>query len=100
MYNIVFQNFYTPFIKTLKSPMGSKEIRPIFKKIHSEYSLEDLMLKLQYFGHLMWTADSLEKTLMQKERLKAEGEEGDIGRDGWMASPTQWTWTWANSRRG
>jgi len=28
---------------------------------------------------------------MQKERLKAEGEEGGIGRDGWMASPTQWT---------
>ena len=53
MYNIVIQNFCTPFIKTLESPMESKEIRPIFKKIHSEYSLEDLMLKLQYFGHLM-----------------------------------------------
>ena len=36
------------------------------KKINPEYSLEGLMLKLklQYFGHLMWRADSLEKTLM------------------------------------
>ena len=33
------------------------------------------------------------------ERLKAEGEEGDRGWDDWMASPIQWTWTWANSRR-
>ena len=34
------------------------------KEINPEYSLEGLMLKLQYFGHLMWRADSLEKTLM------------------------------------
>ena len=33
------------------------------------------------------------------ERLKAEGEEGNRGWDGWMASLMQWTWTWANSRR-
>ena len=38
----------------------------ILKEIHPEYSLEGLMLKLklQYFGHLMWRTDSLEKTLM------------------------------------
>jgi len=36
----------------------------ILNKINSEYSLEGLMLKLQYFGHLMGRADSLEKTLM------------------------------------
>ena len=34
------------------------------KEISPEYSLEGLMLKLQYFGHLMWRTDSLEKTLM------------------------------------
>ena len=33
------------------------------------------------------------------ERLKAKGEEGSSRWDGWIASPTQWTWTWANSRR-
>ena len=36
----------------------------ILKEINPEYSLEGLMLKLQYFGHLMWRADSLGKTLM------------------------------------
>ena len=38
--------------------------QPILKEINSEYSLEGLMLMLQYFGHLMWTANSLERTLM------------------------------------
>ena len=36
----------------------------ILKEINLEYSLEGLMLKLQYFGHLMWRADSLKKALM------------------------------------
>ena len=36
----------------------------ILKKINPEYSVEELMLKLQYFGHLMRRADSLEKTVM------------------------------------
>ena len=39
----------------------------ILKEINPEYSLEGLMLKLQYFGHLMRRADSLEKTLMLEE---------------------------------
>ena len=53
--------------KTLESPLDCKEIKPVnLKGINPEYSLEGLMLKLklQYFGHLMWRADSLEKTLM------------------------------------
>ena len=53
--------------KILESPLDSKEIQPIHPKGDSpEYSLEGLMLKLklQYFGHLMRRADSLEKTLM------------------------------------
>ena len=50
--------------KTLESPLGSKEIKPV--KINPEYSLEGLMLKLKlhYFDHLLQRADSLEKTLM------------------------------------
>ena len=53
----------------------------ILKEINPEYSLEGLMLKLklQYFGHLMGRADSLEKTLTPEERLKAKGEEGGRG---------------------
>ena len=39
----------------------------ILKEINPEYSLEGLMLKLQYFGHLMGRADSLEKTLMLRK---------------------------------
>ena len=38
-----------------------------------------LKLKLQYFGHLMGRANSLEKTLRLEERLKAKGEEGGRG---------------------
>ena len=41
-----------------------RSYQSILKGINPEYSLEGLMLKLQYFGHLMWRADSLEKTLI------------------------------------
>ena len=53
--------------KTLESPLNSKEMKPVNPKgINPEYSSEGLMLKLklQYCGHLMRRADSLEKTLM------------------------------------
>ena len=53
----------------------------ILKEINPEYSLAGLMLKLQYFGHLMWRSDSLEKTLMQG---KIEGRR----RSGWQR--TRW----------
>ena len=69
----------------------------ILKEISPEYSLEGLMLKLklQYFGHLMRRTDSFEKTLMLG---KIEAGRRDVrGWDGWMASPTQWTWVWASS---
>ena len=51
--------------KTIENPLDCKEIKTINPKgNHPEYSLEELKLKLQYFGHLMQRADSLEKTLM------------------------------------
>ena len=53
--------------KTFESPLDNKEIQPVhLKEISPGCSLEGLMLKLklQYFGHLMWRADSFEKTLM------------------------------------
>ena len=49
----------------------------ILKEVNSEYSLEELTLKLQYFGHMMWRANSLEKTLMLG---KIEGRK----RRGWQ----------------
>ena len=48
--------------KTLESPLTAR--RSNLKEVNPEYSLEGLMLKLQYFGHLMQRVDSLEKTLM------------------------------------
>ena len=55
-----------------------------------------LKLKLQCFGHLMWRADSLKKTIMLG---KTEGRRrtGDRGWDGWVPSVTQWTWVWVSS---
>ena len=54
----------------LESLLDCKEIKPVnLKEINPEYSLEGLMLKLklQYFGHLMGRADSLEKTLLLRK---------------------------------
>ena len=77
-----------------------KSNQSILKGINHEYSLEGLMLKLklQHFGHQMRRADPLEKTFMM-EILRAGRKGGDRRRDGWMASPTQWTWVWGNSWR-
>ena len=74
----------------------------ILKEINPEYALEGLMLKLklQYFGHLIWRANSLEKNPWCWGRLRARGEGGDRGWDGWTASLRhQWTWVWPNSWR-
>ena len=69
------------------------------KEISPGISLEGmtLKLKLQSFGHLMRRVDSLEK-LWCWEGLGAGGEGDHRGWDGWMASPTQWTWVWVDSR--
>ena len=86
--------------RLLRVPWTAKRSnQSILKEISLEYYLVGLMLKLklQYFGHLMWKADSLEKTLMLGW-LGAGGEgDDDRGWDGWMASLTRWTWVWVNS---
>ena len=56
--------------------------RSILKEINPEYLLEGLMLKLQYFGHLMQRASSLEKTLMLRKiegRRKGTTEDEMVG---------------------
>ena len=70
----------------------------ILKEINPGCSLEGLMmkLKLQYFGHLM------QSWLIGKDpdagRDWGQEKKGDDrGWDGWMASPTRWTWIWVNS---
>ena len=85
--------------KTLESPLDCKEIQPVHPKGDQFWVFigrTDLKLKLQYIGHLIRRADSLEKTLMLG-KLKAGGEGDDRGWDGWVASLTQWAWVWVNS---
>ena len=64
--------------KTPEGPWDSKEVKQsIPKESNPEYSLEELTLKLQYFGHMMRRADSLEQTLMlgmQKKKRVTEDE--------------------------
>ena len=63
--------------KTLDNLLDCKEIKQsILKEINPEYSLEGLLLKLKYFGHLMWRAHW--KRPRCWERLKAKGEGGSI----------------------
>ena len=84
--------------RLLRVPWTARRSNQSILKEITEYSLEGLMLKLklQYFGHLMWEVNSLEKTLML-------GGIGDRRRRGqqrtrcWIASPTRWTWVWVNS---
>ena len=70
----------------------------VVKVINPEYSLEGLMLKLKE-ALATWCE---ELTHLKRpwcwERLRAGGEGDDRGWDGWMASPTQWTWVWVDSR--
>ena len=61
----------------LRVPWTTRSNQSVLKKINPEYSLDGLMLKLQKFGHLMRTADSLEKILMTG---KIEGKR----RKGWQ----------------
>ena len=85
--------------KTLESPLDCKEIQPVNPKGNQSLIFIGglmLKLKLQYFGYLM------QRTYWKRpwcwERLKAGGEGDNWGWDGWMASPTRWTWVWVGSR--
>ena len=86
--------------RVLRDPWTSRRLnQSILKEISPEYSLGLMLkLKLQYFGHLMQRTDSLEKTLMLG-KIEGRGKGDNRGWDGWMASPSQWTWVWASSGR-
>ena len=84
--------------RVLRVPWTAKRSnQSILKEISPGCSLEGLMLnlKLQYFGHLMWRVDSLERPWCW-EGLGAGGEGDDRGWDGWIAS-TRWIWVWVIS---
>ena len=89
--------------RPLRVPWTTRRFnQSILKEISPEYSLEGLMLKLklQYSGYLIQTAESLEKTLMvgKTEGRRRRGRQRIRWLDGWMASRTQWTLVWVNSR--
>ena len=89
--------FWVVFLeKTLESPWTARRSnQSILKEISPEYSPEGLMLKLklQYFGHLMGRADSLEKTLMlgKIKGKKRRGQQRMRRLDSWAKSWRYWT---------
>ena len=93
--------------KTLESPLDHKQIQPqaqptdFLKEISPGCSLEKLMLKLKLHTLATWCEELTHlKRPWYWERLKAGGEGDDRGWNGWMASLTQWTWVWVDSRNG
>ena len=82
------------WIRLLRVPWTvRRSSQSILKEISPRCSLEGLMLKLklQYFGHLMQRTGSFERPWCWG-KLRAGGEGDDRGWEGYMASPTQWTW--------
>ena len=87
--------------KTLESPLDCKEIKPVNPKGSQSWIFIG-RTDTEAETPILWPPDrknySFEKTLRLGKM--STGEEGDDrGWDGWMASPTQWTWVSANSRR-
>ena len=84
--------------KTLESPLDSKEMKLVNPKGNQPWIF---IGRTDAEALILWPTDEkiwLTERLWCWERLRA-GEGGDRGWNGWMASPTQWTWVWANFRR-
>ena len=85
--------------KTLESPLDCKEIKPVNPKWNQSWIFIE-RTDTEAETPILWPPDCEELTHLKRpwcwERLKAEGEGDDRGWDGWMASPTQWTWVWVN----
>ena len=87
--------------KTFESPLDSEGIQPAHpKEINPKYSLEGLMVNWSSNTLATWCEETTtwKRPWCDGERLRA-GEGDDRGWDGWMASLTQWTWVWGNSKR-
>ena len=70
----------------------------ILKEISPGCSLEEQMLKLKFQYLATWCKEMTHlKRPWRWERLKARGQWDNRGWDGWMSSPTRWTWVWVNS---
>ena len=86
--------------KTLKSPLDYKEIQPVHPKGNQSWIFIG-RTDAEAETPILWPPDVRKLTHLKRpwcwERLKAGGEGDNRGWDGWMASPTQWTWVWVNS---
>ena len=88
--------------KTLENPLDSKKIQPV----HSKRNRPGIFIgrtDAKAETPILWLLDGKNELTHLKrpwcrERLKVGGEGDDRGWDGWMASWTQWTWVWVNSR--
>ena len=94
-------SFWTVVLeKTLENPLDCKEIQPVHSKGNQSWIFigrTDAKAEAPTpDGHLMQRTDSFEKTLML-EKIEGRRRRGRQVWDGWMASPTQWTWVWVNS---
>ena len=88
--------FWTVLLKTLESPLDSKEIKlvnPEGNQLGIFIGRTDADAKAPIF----WPPDAKNWLIRCWKRLMAGGEGDDRGWDGWMASPTRWTWVWASS---
>ena len=84
--------------KILESPFDSK-IKPVNPKGNQPWIF---IGRIDAEAPIFWPLDAKIRLIRNDwcwERLRARGEEGDRGWDGWMASSTQWTWVWESSGR-
>ena len=85
--------------KTLEHPLDSKEIKPVNPK-GSQPWIFIVRTDAEADTLILWPLDAKSRFIGKDwcwAKLKAGGEGDDRGRDGWMASPTRWTWVWASS---
>ena len=87
--------------KTLESTLDCKEIQPVRPKGNQSW-IFIRRTDAEAEAPILWWPDAKSQLIGKVspwcwERLRAEGEGGDRGWDGWMASSTQWMWVWANS---
>ena len=81
--------------------IDSKEIKPVNPKGNQSWIFIGRTVAVAK-APILWPPDAKSRLIGKDWRwgeLKAKGEAGGRGWDGWMASPTQWTWIWANSGR-
>ena len=85
--------------KTLESPLDCKEIQPVHPKGNQSWIFIG-RTDVEAETPILWPPVAKSWLLKRPwwwKRVKAGGEGDDRGSDGWMASPTQWTWVWVNS---